>query len=154
VPKLGWLLGFSAMASLGLPGLAGFWGEFPALLASWNPSEILSSQEELYRTLTVIAALGTVLAAAYLLWLYQRTAFGEPNPEFVAPAHSLSAAGNEEHAHHGAGADIHDVTLVEWIAWTPFLIAIVVFGVYPQLMFEVMDPAVTQLVGVIEAGVG
>ena len=35
---------------------------------------------------------------------------------------------------------------VEWIAWTPFLVAIVVFGVYPQLMFKVMDPAVTQLV--------
>jgi NADH-quinone oxidoreductase subunit M len=152
MPKLGWLLGFSAMASLGLPGLAGFWGEFPALLASWNPSEVLSSQEELYRTLTVIAALGTVLAAGYLLWLYQRTAFGEPNPEFVSHghAHSLSAAGNDEQH----GADIHDVTLVEWISWTPFLVAIVVFGVFPKLMFDVLDPAVTQLVGVVEAGIG
>ena len=52
--------------------------------------------------LMVIAALGTVLAAGYLLWLYQRTAFGEPNPEFVShgagPAHSLSAAANDDHA--------------------------------------------------------
>ena len=80
MPKLGWILGFAAMASLGLPGLAGFWGEFPAILASWNPNEaILGDQLDLYRVLTVIAALGTVLAAAYLLWLYQRTAFGEPN---------------------------------------------------------------------------
>ncbi len=152
MPRLGWLLGFSAMASLGLPGLAGFWGEFPALLAAWNPSDVFSDgQVDLYRVLTVIAALGTVLAAAYLLWLYQRTAFGEPNPEFMPGGHAptLSAAGNDDH-----GADIHDVTVVEWIAWTPFLIAIVVFGVYPQLMFEVMDPAVTQLVGVVEAGVG
>jgi NADH-quinone oxidoreductase subunit M len=104
-----------------------------------------------------------VLAAAYLLWLYQRTAFGTPNPEFMShdddhghaghghAVHSLSAAanddpdaidGDDEHGH----ADIHDVTVVEWIAWTPFLVAIVVFGVYPQLMFKVMDPAVTQLV--------
>ena len=152
MPKLGWLLGFAAMASLGLPGLAGFWGEFPALLASWNPSEALSSSVQLYRTLTVIAALGTVLAAAYLLWLYQRTAFGEPNPEFVTPghAHSLSAAGNDDHH----GADIHDVTPIEWIAWAPFLVGILVFGVYPQLMFEVMDPAVTQLVATIHAGLG
>jgi NADH-quinone oxidoreductase subunit M len=152
MPKLGWLLGFAAMASLGLPGLAGFWGEFPALLAAWNPSEILSSQVELYRTLTVIAALGTVLAASYLLWLYQRTAFGEPNPEFMPDhgAHSLSAAANGEHH----DADIHDVTMIEWIAWTPFLVAIVVFGVYPQLMFEIMNPAVEGLVGVIEAGTG
>src|SRR3954470_10191810 len=36
-PKLGWLLGFSAMASLGLPGLAGFWGEFPAILSAYEP---------------------------------------------------------------------------------------------------------------------
>ena len=36
-PKLGWILGFSAMASLGLPGLAGFWGEFPAVLSSYSP---------------------------------------------------------------------------------------------------------------------
>jgi NADH-quinone oxidoreductase subunit M len=34
------------------------------------------------------------------------------------------------------------VNKFEWIAWTPLLIAIVVFGVYPQLMFQVLDPAV------------
>ena len=169
MPKLGWVLGFAAMASLGLPGLAGFWGEFPALLASWNPNEEIGLSTDLFRVLTVIAALGTVLAAAYLLWLYQRTSFGEPNPEFmpgghhVDPhAHSLSAAANdghhddhEGHDHHdGHGADIHDVTTVEWIAWAPFLVAIVVFGVYPQLMFKVMDPAVTQLVENLQVGLG
>ena len=37
-PKLGWILGFCAMASLGLPGLAGFWGEFPAILSAYNPA--------------------------------------------------------------------------------------------------------------------
>jgi NADH-quinone oxidoreductase subunit M len=165
MPKLGWILGFAAMASLGLPGLAGFWGEFPAILSAYSPNFGLSV--ELYRTLMVIAAIGTVLAAAYLLWLYQRTAFGEPNPEFVdaghghghgTPAASLSAAANE-HAHDDAhddehhGADIFDVTPIEWIAWTPFLVAIVVFGVYPQLMFEIMDPAVSRLVDTIGAGI-
>ena len=162
MPKMGWILGFCAMASLGLPGLAGFWGEFPAILASWSPHEGLD--QDLFRTLTVIAAIGTVLAAGYLLWLYQRTAFGTPNPEFMAHddpagahghvAHSLSAAANPDRAATAPDAevaddghaDIHDVTLVEWIAWAPFLAAIVVFGVYPQLMFKVMDPAVTQLV--------
>ena len=157
MPRLGWLLGFAAMASLGLPGLAGFWGEFPALLASWNPSSTFSGDVvDLFRGLTVVAAIGTVLAAAYLLWLYQRTAFGEPNPEFTdhgsgsghAPA--LSAASNEHDDHE---ADLHDVTTIEWIAWAPFLAAIVVFGVYPQLMFNVMDPAVSVLVETIEAGI-
>ena len=145
MPKLGWILGFCAMASLGLPGLAGFWGEFPAILAAYQPAPQLSVP--LFRTLMVIAALGTVLAAGYLLWLYQRTAFGEPTAEFSGHghAHSVGAAGNDEH--HD---DIHDVTVHEWIAWTPLLIAIVVLGVYPQLMFDVMDPAVTQLVGVFE----
>jgi NADH-quinone oxidoreductase subunit M len=157
MPKMGWILGFAAMASLGLPGLAGFWGEFPALLASWNPSDVFSDgQVDLFRVLTVIAAIGTVLAAGYLLWLYQRTAFGEPNPEFLPhggqPAHSLSAAVNDEHGDDHS-ADIHDVSVVEWVAWTPFLIAIVVFGVYPQLMFKIMDPAVTQLVERVGAGI-
>jgi NADH-quinone oxidoreductase subunit M len=146
MPKLGWILGFCAMASLGLPGLAGFWGEFPAILSAYQPAEQLNVA--LYRTLMVIAALGTVLAAAYLLWLYQRTAFGEPNPEFTSGhghAHSVGAAGNDEH--HD---EIHDVNAYEWIAWTPLLIAIVVFGVYPQLMFDIMDPAVTEMVKVFK----
>ena len=147
MPRLGWILGFSAMASLGLPGLAGFWGEFPAILSAYNPNFGLS--EGLFRTLMVIAALGTVFAAAYLLWLYQRTAFGQPNPEFTSTPHPVGAGVDAEHH------DVHivDVTPIEWVAWTPFLIGIVVFGVYPQLMFDVMDPAVTALVDRVGAGI-
>ena len=37
MPHMGWILGFAVMASLGLPGLAGFWGEFPAILAAYEP---------------------------------------------------------------------------------------------------------------------
>jgi NADH-quinone oxidoreductase subunit M len=133
VPKLGWILGFSAMASLGLPGLAGFWGEFPAILSAYQPAEGLPVG--VFRAYMVVAAIGTVFAAAYLLWLYQRTAFGEPTAEF---------SGGHGHGHDDddAHSDIHDVNKFEWIAWTPLLIAIVVFGVYPQLMFKILDPAV------------
>jgi NADH-quinone oxidoreductase subunit M len=132
MPKLGWILGFCAMASLGLPGLAGFWGEFPAILSAYNPADGLPV--ETFRTFMIIAALGTVLAAAYLLWLFQRTAFGEPKAEF---------SGHGGHGDHGdEHSDIHDVNMFEWIAWTPLLIAIVVFGVVPNLMFKVLDPAV------------
>ncbi|MFN3257195.1 MAG: NuoM family protein [Ilumatobacter sp.] len=164
MPRMGWILGFAAMASLGLPGLAGFWGEFPAILSAYQPNFGLS--EVLFRTLMVIAAVGTVLAAGYLLWLYQRTAFGEPTDEFAGHsdaehaaggshgvAHSLSSAANVHADDHGDHEDIHDVQLTEWIAWTPFIIAIVVFGVYPQLMFKVMDPAVTELVRTIGQGI-
>jgi NADH-quinone oxidoreductase subunit M len=169
MPKMGWILGFASMASLGLPGLAGFWGEFPAILSAYNPNFGLS--EPLFRTLMVIAAIGTVLAAAYLLWLYQRTAFGVPSDEFKghstaeidaghgandhgqAMAHSLSSAANADadtHEHE----EIKDVQLTEWIAWTPFLVAIVVFGVYPQLMFKVMDPAVQAMVETLGKSLG
>jgi len=135
MPRLGWILGFCAMASLGLPGLAGFWGEFPAILSAYSPA--VGLPEETFRTFMIIAALGTVFAAAYLLWLFQRTAFGEPKPEFAGNDHG------HDHGHgDGHGDDLHDVNVYEWVAWTPFLIAIVVFGVYPQLMFKVIDPAV------------
>ena len=65
IPRFGWILGFCAMASLGLPGLAGFWGEFPAILSAYQPAAGVS--EEVFRAYMVIAAIGTVLAAAYLL---------------------------------------------------------------------------------------
>ena len=125
MPKMGWILGFASMASLGLPGLAGFWGEFPAILSAYSPAAGLSVG--LFRTLMVIASLGTVLAAGYLLWLYQRTAFGTPPKEFADDPH------------------VHDVVLTEWIAWAPFLLGIVVFGVAPGLMFNVTETALKAL---------
>jgi NADH-quinone oxidoreductase subunit M len=128
MPRMGWILGLVSMASLGLPGLAGFWGEFPAILSAYSPAAGLN--ETVFRVYMVIAALGTVLAAAYLLWLYQRVAFGEPKPEFAGDGH-----GHDDHA-------FHDVNKFEWFAWTPLLIAIVIFGVVPNLLFKVLDPAV------------
>jgi NADH-quinone oxidoreductase subunit M len=124
-PKMGWIFGFATMASLGLPGLAGFWGEFPAILSAYNPAEGLNVV--LFRVLMVVAAIGTVLAAGYLLWLYQRTAFGLPKEEFVDDPH------------------IHDVTTVEWVAWLPILVLIAGFGFFPGLIFNVSNPAVTSI---------
>ncbi len=120
-PRLGWILGFCAFASLGLPGLAGFWGEFPAILSAYEPADGLSLA--VFRTYMVVAAIGTVFAAGYLLWMLQRVAFGTTTSEF-------------EHAH------IHDVHVPEWLAWAPLLIAIVVLGVYPHLLFNITDEAV------------
>jgi len=122
-PRMGWIMGLCAMASLGLPGLAGFWGEFPAILAAYQPAEMLN--ETLFRVLMVIAALGTVLAAGYLLWLYQRTAMGTPTEEFAADP------------------EITDVKFTEWVSWTPLLILIVVLGFLPSLIFDVTNPAAT-----------
>jgi NADH-quinone oxidoreductase subunit M len=120
-PRLGWVLGFCALASLGLPGLAGFWGEFPAILASYQPATGLP--EETFRTFMVVAAVGTVLAAGYLLYLYQRVAFGVPKDEWE-------------------GHEIHDIETPEWIAWTPLLVLILAIGIYPNLVFEITDGGV------------
>jgi NADH-quinone oxidoreductase subunit M len=120
-PKMGWILGFCAMASLGLPGLAGFWGEFPAILASYSPAPELS--EELFRGYMVVAAIGTVFAAGYLLWMLQRAAFGTPKEEF-------------------ADERVPDLHWPEWVAWTPILLLIVALGVYPNLVFGITDEAV------------
>jgi NADH-quinone oxidoreductase subunit M len=127
-PKMGWILGFCVMASLGLPGLAGFWGEFPAILSAFNPAPGLS--QPLFRTYMVIAAVGTVFAAGYLLWMLQRVAFGEPKAEF-------------------ANAHIHDVTSFEWTSWIPILMLIVALGLFPNLVFHVTDGAVTHLTDAI-----
>ncbi|CAB4903948.1 unannotated protein [freshwater metagenome] len=134
LPHLGWILGLCSMASLGLPGLAGFWGEFPAILSAYSPAAGLN--ETLFRVYMVIAAIGTVFAAAYLLWLFQRVAFGEPKPEFAGAAHDSHGDA------HGDSHAFEDVNKFEWISWTPLLIAIIVFGLMPNLLFKIIDPAV------------
>jgi NADH-quinone oxidoreductase subunit M len=130
MPKLGWVLGFASMASLGLPGLAGFWGEFPAILSAYQPHASLS--ESLFRFFMVVAAVGTVFAAGYLLWLYQRTAFGEPKAEWE-------------------GHEFHDVVAEEWAAWIPMLVAILVLGLFPYLLFRMTDVPVHALVDHLDA---
>jgi len=123
-PRMGWILGFCVMASLGLPGLAGFWGEFPAILASYNPAEILN--KAVFRSYMVIAAIGTVLAAGYLLWMLQKTAFGNAREEFAD------------------SPDVTDATPREYLAWAPLLVLIVVLGFFPRLLHEATDPAVRE----------
>jgi NADH-quinone oxidoreductase subunit M len=123
-PRLGWILGFCAFASLGLPGLAGFWGEFPAILSAYQPARGLDIG--LFRGYMAVAAIGTVFAAGYLLWMLQRVAFGTVKEEF-------------------AKAHIHDVHVPEYVAWAPLLVAIVALGVFPRLVFDVTDGAVEKI---------
>lgn len=120
-PHLTWILGFAAMASLGLPGLAGFWGEFASILSSYNPASGLPVTT--FRAYMVVAAIGTVLGAGYLLWMYQRVAFGPPS-ETVA------------------SREVHDASVSEYISWAPLVVFIVLLGVVPSLLFGITDPAV------------
>ncbi len=132
MPVMGAILGFAAMASLGLPGLAGFWGEFMALLAAFNPLDALDL-DALFRTLMVLGAIGTVLAAGYLLWMLQKVNLGEPS---------------EEWADH----EFHDVDGFEMAAWAPLIISILVIGVWPKLVFGATNDAVVNLVQVTFGG--
>jgi NADH-quinone oxidoreductase subunit M len=120
-PRLGFLLGFAAVASLGMPGLAGFWGEFLTLVGAYHPLD--SADRLFYRLLLVLAAVGVVMAAAYFLRVLRRVAQGEaPSQRFV------------------------DVTPREWLAWTPLTILILVLGLAPVIVLEMTDPAVRSVV--------
>jgi NADH-quinone oxidoreductase subunit M len=125
LPIIGGLLAFTAMASLGLPGLAGFWGEFMALLGAFNPLDGLSLA--LFRTAMVIGAVGTVLTAGYMLWMLQKVNLGEPSDEW-------------------AGKELHDADKFELAAWVPLVLAIVAIGVFPKIVFGATNDAVTELV--------
>jgi NADH-quinone oxidoreductase subunit M len=131
IPRFGSLIAYAAIASLGLPGLAGFWGEMLALLGSYNPGGGLDPT--LFRFLMVGGGIGTVLTAAYLLWTIQRVNLGRVPDAF-------------------AGKQMLDVQRLEWIAWAPLLLLILVAGLYPKLLLAVTDGAVQQLVSVFASG--
>ena len=120
-PKMGWILGFCVMASLGLPGLAGLLGRVPGDPVGVQPGAPASAQP-LFRSYMVVAAIGTVLAAGYLLWMLQKVAFGAPKPEF-------------------ADAHIHDVSTLRVDGVDPDPVLIVVLGVFPNIVFHVTDDA-------------
>ncbi len=129
MPVYGVLFTYVAIASLGLPGLAGFWGEFAAMWAAISPGlGLADSYGGLYLGLVVFAAIGTVLTAGYFLWLIQRVNLGEP-PE------------------RWADEPLADVQAIEWVSWLPLLALILALGIFPRLVFGVQDAAVTNLVG-------
>jgi NADH-quinone oxidoreductase subunit M len=125
LPRIGAILGFTAMASLGLPGLAGFWGEFMALLGAYRP--LAGLPVGLFQTAMVLGAIGTVLTAGYMLYMLQKVNLGEPNQEWV-------------------GHRFHDADRFELAAWVPLIVLIVVIGFYPKVVFGATNDAVVNLV--------
>ena len=131
MPVLGGILAFTAMASLGLPGLAGFWGEFMSLVSAYNPLGGLPLG--VFRTSMVLAAIGTVLTAGYMLWMLQKVNLGEPSDEW------------QSH-------EFHDVDRFEMAAWAPLIVLIVVIGFYPNVVFSATTDTVTSLVDTVFNG--
>ena len=133
MPKLAGVFALVSIASLGLPGLAGFWGEVMALLSSFSPNTDLGLSTSLFRGFMIAGGVGTILTAGYFLWMLQRVNLGTMPQRWKE--HSLS-----------------DVLTVEWVAWIPLLVAIVALGIYPRLIFGVSDEAVRGLMSVLGGG--
>ena len=112
-PRMGWILGFCAMASLGLPGLAGFWGEFPAILSAYNPAAGLSD-----------GAVPRLHGGRRHRHRARRRL-----PALALPAHRLRRrrrrSSRDDHIHDVASARVAS-------AWTPMLVGIVVLGFVPE----------------------
>jgi NADH-quinone oxidoreductase subunit M len=110
-------------AGLGLPGLCGFIGEVFVVLSTWNFSPVLA----------IVAASGVILTAGYILWTIQRVYLGAeykgPHAEDITPMNAREAT----------------------IAIT-LLVMAVVLGVYPNLMFDVMNGSMAELVDGMDAG--
>ena len=128
MPRMAAIFSFVAIASLGLPGLAGFWGEVMALLSAFSPNEALGLEVGLYRIFMVMGGIGTVLTAGYFLWMLQRVNMG-----------TLPERWKE--------SGFRDILAVEWVSWLPLLALTLVLGLFPRLVFGMTDEAVRSLTG-------
>ncbi|MQY13370.1 NAD(P)H-quinone oxidoreductase chain 4 1 [Streptomyces sp. RB5] len=121
-PRLGGLLAFGAVASLGLPGLAGFWGEMLAMFGAFDPADGLSRPA--FLAFMAVAGFGTLLTAAYLLVVVRRVCMGP---------------------HSGEVPKLPDVRGYEFAAWTPLVVLTVLGGLWPAALIGLTDPAVQKL---------
>jgi NADH-quinone oxidoreductase subunit M len=127
MPRLGGLLAFAAVASLGLPGLAGFWGEMLALLGAFDPAPGLS--RPYYLVLMVLAGIGVVLTTTYLVMVVRRVAQGS---SFQAWKDAVL---------------LRDATTHELVVWSPVVVLVVAFGLWPGWLLRATDPVVRRLLG-------
>ncbi|MDA8423427.1 MAG: NADH-quinone oxidoreductase subunit M [Nitrospiraceae bacterium] len=121
VPVYATFLMIVTFSSIGLPGTNGFIGEFTILLGAFLH----------YKPYAVIASLGIILGAGYMLWLYQRVAFGK-----ITNAHN-------EH--------LADMNAREVVAALPLVILVFFIGLYPNAAFGVIHASVENLVQHVNA---
>lgn len=131
-PRLASILTFAAVASLGLPGLAGFWGEMLALLGAYRPHADLP--RETFVTFMVVAAIGALLTAAYFLRMLAKITHG--------PADGAAAERARE-----ARVPAAAVSLQEYAAWTPLIALTLLVGLWPKTLLDVTTGPVRALFG-------
>jgi NADH-quinone oxidoreductase subunit M len=115
MPAYSGLFRLAMFASLGLPGLAGFIGEFMVFVGTYP----------IYPLATVIAAVGLIVTAAFLLWTIQRVLLGPPNPRW---------------------ASLPDMDGREWLSLAPLAVLMLFFGLWPRPLLNALQPAAAQLV--------
>jgi len=120
IPIISGILAFTSFASLGLPGLSGFWGEFFVLLGAFSRATLF------YKIMVYIAAIGVVITAGYLLWMLQRV---------ILQTYKL----REENLPHINGREL--LTLI------PIVILIVLIGVYPAVILKMINSAILLMSG-------
>ena len=106
---------FFMLASVGLPGTGGFIGEFLVLLGAFQVNAWVCA----------LAALGVILGAAYMLYLYRRIIFGELTKDALKK--------------------ITDMTPREWAVFTPLIILTIWMGIYPMPFLDIIHVSVENL---------
>jgi NADH-quinone oxidoreductase subunit M len=129
MPVYGALMLIVTLSSMGLPGLNGFVGEFAILLGAWGagqPGGPLGSY-----WYTALAAIGVILAAVYMLWMFQRMFLGEVTND--------------------KNRGLRDLSRREIAMLVPLIILIFWIGLYPKPFFDLMAPSVEQLASTLQA---
>ncbi|RBY93082.1 NADH-quinone oxidoreductase subunit M [Blastococcus sp. TF02A-30] len=139
-PKLAGAFLVAGLASLALPGTNSFVSEFLVLIGSYPSRPVF----------TVVATLGIILAALYILLMYQRTMHGPPRGVLMAaPDEAPGALGGGSTAVLTAPAPapsrlrVADLSGRELVVVAPLVALIIVLGVYPQPLLDLIEPAVT-----------
>ncbi|GAA4917679.1 NADH dehydrogenase subunit M [Stackebrandtia albiflava] len=115
MPLLAGTFFIAGMASLALPGTAPFVSEFLVMLGTFSVN----------KPVAIISVLGIILAAGYVLWMYQRTMQGTLNPALTELKPMR-----------------RDLNLREKLVVTPLIVGILALGVYPQPVLDIINPAV------------
>ncbi|MHB8619263.1 MAG: proton-conducting transporter transmembrane domain-containing protein, partial [Chloroflexota bacterium] len=123
MPTYGAFFAILMLASVGLPGLAGFVGEFLVMLGTFSRSPLAG-----WFSVSAI-----IIAAGYLLWMFQRVMFVKLNtPKY--------------------GELLKDLRLYEVLYLLPLIVLIVWVGVYPDTWLSLLHPSVTHILAQAGAG--
>ncbi|MFN3484769.1 MAG: NuoM family protein [Planctomycetota bacterium] len=136
MPHYGSVTALAFMASLGLPGLAGFVSELLCFLGAFQGgspypfdfnlgvAQVSVSSFWYFKVLTGMSVLGVVLGAGYFLWSYQKVFLGPLNPKYQ---------------------NLQDMSFREKLTVWPLAVIVVVLGVYPKLYLDVINPTMARL---------